>query len=93
MPIKKVSLDGKNIASLNDFYDQLSTQLSLPGHFGCNLDALWDVLSADVEGPYEIAWKHAADSKKLMGRDFDRALKLLKDLKKERDDFKLKIEQ
>ena len=93
MQVKKVTLEGKKINSLNDLYDQISAQLTLPEHFGRNLDALWDVLSADVEGPLEITWKDAADSKKLMGKDFDRAEKLLKDLKKERDDFRLKIDR
>jgi len=81
------------LRSLDDLYDQLSQQLSLPEHFGRNLDALWDVLSADVEGPFEIVWKHADDSRKAMGPDFDRGLKVLKELEEERDDFKLKIEQ
>jgi ribonuclease inhibitor len=65
----------------------------MPEHFGRNLDALWDVLSTDVEGPFEIIWKHAKNSKKFMGKDFDRAVKLLQELEKERDDFKLKIDQ
>jgi ribonuclease inhibitor len=93
MPIKRCNLNGKTTHSLDDLYDQLSISLSLPKHFGRNLDALWDVLSTDVEGPFEIVWKHAADSKKLMGRDYDRTVKLLKSLQKERDDFKLKIEK
>ena len=93
MPIKRCTLDGRIIGSLDDLYDQLTTGLSLPEHFGRNLDALWDVLSTDVRGPFEILWKHAGDSKKLMGRDFERAVKLLKDLQKERDDFTLKIEK
>jgi len=93
MPIKRCTLDGKTIGTLDDLYDQLSTWFPLPEHFGQNLDALWDVLSTDVQGSFEIVWKHAGDSKKLMGRDFDRAVKLLKDLQKERDDFTLKIEK
>ena len=93
MPVKRCTLDGKTIGSLDDLYDQLSTRFSLPEHFGRNLDALWDVLSTDVQGSFEIVWKHTGDSKKLMGRDFDRAVKLLKDLQKERDDFTLKIEK
>ena len=93
MPIKRCTLDGKTIGSLDDLYDQLSIRFSLPEHFGRNLDALWDVLSTDVQGSFEIAWKHAGDSRKLMGRDFDRAVKLLKELQKERDDFTLKIEK
>ena len=93
MPIKRCTLDGKTIGSLDDLYDQLSIRFSLPEHFGRNLDALWDVLSTDVQGPFEIVWKHAGDSRKLMGRDFDRVVKLLKDLQKQRDDFTLKIEK
>jgi len=65
--------------------------LALPKHFGRNLDALWDLLSADVEGPFEIVWKQADASKKAFGRDFDRAVSLLRQLAEERDDFKLKI--
>jgi ribonuclease inhibitor len=86
-------LNGSAIRSLDDLYDQLSTRLSLPEHFGRNLDALWDVLCADVEGSFEIVWKHADASRTLMGKDFDRAVKLLRELEEERDDFKLKIEQ
>jgi ribonuclease inhibitor len=93
MPIKRCTLNGRSIRSLDDLYDRLSSRLSLPDHFGRNLDALRDVLSTDVEGPFEIAWMHAADSKRSMGKDFDRAVKLLRELEKERDDFKLKIEQ
>ena len=93
MPIRQCTLDGKTVRSLDDLYDQLSIRLSLPEHFGRNLDALWDVLSTDVEGPFEIVWKHTGDSRKLMGKDFDRAVKLLKDLQKEREDFTLKIEE
>jgi len=92
MPIKQYTLNGKTIHSLDDVYDQLAIQASLPEHFGRNLDALWDALSTDVEGPFEIVWKHAGISKKYLGNDFERTVKLLKDLEKERDDFTLKIE-
>jgi ribonuclease inhibitor len=78
---------------MNDLFDQLSTGIPLPAHFGRNLDALWDILSSDIEGPFEIIWKHAANSKKLMAKDFDRAVKLFKALEKERGDFQLKIEK
>lgn len=93
MPIKQCVLDGRMIRSLDDLYDQLSFQLSLPEHFGRNLDALWDVLSTDVAGPIGIVWKYTTHSKKLMGKDFYRTVKLLKGLEKERDDFTLKIEK
>lgn len=92
MPIKRCALNGHVIGSLDDLFDQLSKRLSLPAHFGRNLDALWDVLSTDVEGPFKIVWKRSNDSKKSMGRDFDRVVKLFKELEEERNDFKLEIE-
>lgn len=91
MPVKRCIVNGQVIHSLDDLYDRLASGLSLPAHFGRNLDALWDVLSGDVAGPFEIVWKHADESKKLMGRDYSRIIKLLKELEKERDDFHLAI--
>jgi ribonuclease inhibitor len=92
MPVKRYTLDGNKIQSLADFYDQLSGLMKLPAHFGRNLDALRDVLTADVEGPFEINWTHADNSRKLMGRDFDRVMNLLRELEEERDDFQLTVE-
>ena len=92
MPIKRCTLNGQTIRSLADLYDQLSKRLKFPEHFGRNLDALWDVLSADIEGPFEIVWKHSDASRKLMGRDYNRIIKLFKKLEKEREDFNLKTD-
>jgi ribonuclease inhibitor len=92
MPIKRFTLNGSTIGSLEDLYDQLAGQLPIPEHFGRNLDALWDVLSADIEGPFEIVWKQADRSKKAMTNDFGLALKLLQELEEERKDFKLRID-
>ena len=94
MPLKKkqCTLNGQALRSLDSFYDELSRQLSLPEHFGRNLDALWDVLSTDVEGPFEIIWQHADASRRAMGKDFESIVTLLHELKKERKDFKLVVE-
>lgn len=92
MPIKKCVLNGLKIHSQDDLYTQLEKRLSLPAYFGRNLDALWDVLSADVEGPFKIVWKHGDVSKQFMGKDFDKVVKLFKELERDRSDFQLKIE-
>ena len=92
MPVKRYGLNGHIVRSIDDFYDQLESGLLLPERFGRNLDALWDVLSEDVEGPFEIVWKNSADSKAAMGRDFERIVKLFQDLEEERDDFQFTIE-
>jgi ribonuclease inhibitor len=92
LSINHCILDGKTICSLDDFYDQLSIGLGMPHHFGRNLDALWDVLSADVRGPIEILWKKTDLSRNQMGRDFDQVVSLMRDLEKVRSDFILMLE-
>jgi len=92
MPIRRFTLDGRAIHSLDELYDLLSILMDFPGHFGRNLDALWDILSTEMEGPFEIIWRYADDSKKAMPEDFDRTVALLQELQEERGDFKLQIE-
>ncbi len=86
-PTTSYRLPGREIRSLEEFYDVISRKLSLPKHFGRNLDALWDVLTADIEGPVEIVWEESAVSKHAMGPAYDRIAALLKEVQKERDDF------
>jgi len=93
MPVKRCTLDGRSIQTIENFYDQIEEKLSISDSFGRNLDALWDVLTTDIKGPFEIIWKDAKISKKAMKRDFERVLQLLKDLEDDRTDFKLKVEE
>ena len=86
---KKVKLAGKSIRSLDEFYDEIAKKLRFPDYFGRNLDALWDVLTTDVKGPVELAWEGSEASKKSMGKDFEKVSALLKDVEKEREDFKV----
>ncbi len=80
-------LPGRKIHSLEEFYDVISQKLSLPEHFGRNLDALWDVLTTDVKGPVEIIWDESAVSKQAMGASYERVSALLADVERERNDF------
>ena len=70
MPLKpkQCVLSGKTVRSMETFYDEIARELSLPGHFGRNLDALWDVLSTDVPGPFEIVWEESKGRGKPWGR-------------------------
>ena len=86
---KKVKLLGKSIRSLDEFYDEISKKLRFPDYFGRNLDALWDVLSTDVKGPVELTWEDSEVSEKAMGKDFEKVAALLRDVEKEREDFKV----
>lgn len=93
MRIKRTSttyrLPGREIRSLEEFYDVISLKLALPEHFGRNLDALWDVLTTDLKGPVEIIWEDSAVSKRAMGPIYDRVSALLSDVQKERADFRV----
>ena len=54
-------------ASMDAVYDILSLSLGLPAHFGRNLDALYDALTGDVEGPFEIVIEDAKALERKLG--------------------------
>ena len=93
MPVKKsprkVRLKGKAIQSLDEFYSEIARKLHFPDYFGRNLDALWDVLTTDVKGPVELVWEDSEASNKSMGKDFEKVAALLKEVEKEREDFRV----
>ncbi len=89
MPVKRCTIAGRAVHSLDELYDELARQLPLPDYFGRNLDALWDVLSTDIEGPVEMVWEDAEHSKRSMGKDYERVVALLNDLTAEREDFRI----
>lgn len=89
MPLKRCEL--RNIASVAQFYDELARQLPLPAHFGRNLDALWDVLTGDLEGPLEIVWVNAAAARALLGEDYPKLAGLLEDAAAERGDLTVRL--
>lgn len=81
-----------HIISLEQFYDELTRQLHLPAHFGRNLDALYDSLSADVSGPFEIIWRDTEQSRQQLGADlYATLLEILQSVAEERGDVTLDI--
>lgn len=89
MKIKKCVLDGRDIGSAESLYDELARQLAFPTYFGRNMDALWDVLTMDLEGPIEIVWNDFPLSRAKMGDKFEKFISIFKNVEKERSDFKL----
>ena len=80
-----------DIRSLDRLYDELARQLGFPQHFGRNLDALWDVLTTDVEGPLTIVWENPELAQAGLGDDYARLLALLEDAAAERGDMTLEF--
>lgn len=75
------------IRSLDQLYDELAHQLGFPRHFGRNLDALWDTLTTDVEGPLAIVWEDSDQAQACLGDDYARMVTLLEEVATERGDM------
>lgn len=86
---KRCILEGAKLADLDAVYDALAAQLGFPAHFARNLDALWDVLTTDIAGPIEIAWRDTAAARRWLGPDFDRLARLFDDLGAARRDVRI----
>lgn len=52
--MKTIYIDFTDIGDYEDFYAQLKEKISLPEHFGENLDALADVISGELEMPLHL---------------------------------------
>lgn len=78
-------------ADTEALYVDLARQLGLPGHFGANLDALWDALTGDVPGPVEIVWSDFAEARRALGPAADRIRATLEDAAAERKDLRVVI--
>lgn len=78
-------------ASTEAVYVDLARQLGLPGHFGANLDALWDALTRDVPGPVEIVWPDFPAARRTLGPDADAIRATLEEVAAERRDVAVVI--
>jgi ribonuclease inhibitor len=56
LPARTCRLDGRT-RTRRAAFARLARELAFPAHFGANLDALFDVLTTDLEGPIEIVWR------------------------------------
>ena len=73
----KIDINGNMINEEKDFHSQIAKALGVQQYYGCNLDALWDLLSASVERPVHIAWKNSSESRKNLGAQFGRIISVL----------------
>ncbi len=79
-------LVGADLPTRQAAFDRLATLADLPAGAVRNLDALFDVLSTDAPGPFEIVWRHPR------GSGLDAVLDVLQDVAAERDDVRVVIE-
>lgn len=80
----------ENVHTLSNFYQQLEENLPLPKYFSHNLDALYDVLSTDIENAFVIKWVGQQQDRHVLGEHYFIAImRVLLKVKQERDDFSL----
>jgi ribonuclease inhibitor len=73
----KVVINGNDIKSESDFHKHIALVLNFPSYYGKNLDALWDVLSTDIERPITLVWENSSVSQETMREEFPRSYDLL----------------
>ena len=76
--MRKIVLDGASLTTARDVHTALATALDFGSYYGYNLDALWDMLTTDVERPLVIEWKNSAVSAAKMGIEFEKIVDVLR---------------
>ncbi|MFC0821252.1 barstar family protein [Moraxella marmotae] len=85
--MNEIIIDGRYIKTEQDFHKTLAEQCKVTEFYGCNLDALWDLLSAGVERPVCIIWHDSENSRKAMGLVFYQIIHILQRVKEQDELF------
>jgi RNAse (barnase) inhibitor barstar len=77
---RRYRIDGRKIASVNDFYREIGRAVNgRGGYFGENLDALADCLRGGFgtpeDRPFAFDWDHSASSRERVGETFVAAVR------------------
>ncbi len=83
-------LDGRQ-RSKRAVLARLARKLGFPAHFRANLDALFDVLTTDLEGPVTIEWRVTPHARRSLAADFDAIVATLEAAARTRDDLTLHL--
>ena len=86
----ELKIDGNLIKSQDALYAAIKEQISLPNHFGNNLDALWDALT-EINSGITIIINNKVKLKENLGEYGDKLIKLFHDLINENNAHKLLI--
>ena len=87
-PVAVARLDGRQ-RSKHAVLAKLALDLGFPDHFRPNLDALFDVLTTDIEGPIRIEWRLTGNAAAGLGPDLEPLRRTIADAAAERDDLTL----
>ncbi|CAA7195980.1 barstar family protein [Chryseobacterium potabilaquae] len=82
--MKTIYIDFTEIGDYDDFYTQLKEKISLPDHFGDNLDALYDIITGNLEMPLHLEFVNMTVDQLEV---FEDLLTTLEDAEEELDSF------
>ena len=55
--MKEIIIEGALIDSKEELHKIFKEALNLPEHYGKNLDALWDMVTGEIDLPIRIIWR------------------------------------
>ncbi|MFJ2280955.1 barstar family protein [Pseudomonas sp. NPDC087803] len=84
-----IEFDGLSISSEQEFHKRIASAFSVTQYYGNNLNALWDLLSTDVERPIELIWTNSKHSEERMGDAYKKILTILDRVKSQDESFGL----
>jgi ribonuclease inhibitor len=91
-PGRSCRLDGRT-RTRRAVFARLARALGFPGHFGHNLDALFDVLTTDLAGPIEIVWRGRTRAELEADPELGPVLATLEAAARARPDLTLRLEE
>ena len=89
--MKKYIFNRNEFTWAEEFYDIIKKKMELPDYFGCNADALWDMLTGYIDTPCEIVLVGFGQEENAYNRNFlQRIISCFEDAAKEYpEQFKL----
>ena len=64
---QEVVFDTASLETLDELHAELARLLDFPGHYGRNLDALYDCLSGEIALPLKVIWRHYGQTEASIG--------------------------
>ncbi|MFC4161126.1 barstar family protein [Chitinimonas lacunae] len=85
-------LEFTNVETIADFFAQLEGQLELDYELGHNLDAVYDVLTSELDGPAELVWHNTDLARIHLGDWFVRILDVIHTAAADRGDLTVSLQ-
>ena len=87
----EVIIDGSQLNKQKELHETIARQLELPGYYGENLDALWDVLTEQT-APMKITIRHGERFLRQLGAYGETVLELLQEAEEATQNITVEIE-